>query len=118
MFRYDNILISEIDSSIATVAGATCYIIFDVSKVPVTSFGLYNDTHGVEYVISQLGEVHSYRRVPLDQPTACTHWIFDYVDSGTTKDKNIAYELKLFEYVQRGSFQTVFDYLKMILEEL
>lgn len=117
MFRYDNILISEIDESIAKMEGAKCYIVFDVSKVPVTSFGLYNETHGVEYIISQLGEVHTYRRVPLDRPEACLHWIFDYVDSRTVKDKNIAYDLRLFELVQRGSFQTVFHYMAMILGE-
>lgn len=118
MFRYDNILISEINSDIAKVDSAKCYIIFDVSKVPITSFGLYNETHGVEYIISQLGEVHTYKRVPLDDVNACTHWIFDYVDSRTVKDKNIAYDLKFFEFVRQGSFQTVFDYLSMILKEL
>lgn len=120
MFRYENILVVPLEENIVRFADplVEAYVIFDVSKIPVTSFGLYNESHGVEYIIEPTGDIHGYRRMKVEDVNACCHWIFDFVDRDVIKNGSLADSLKLYDYTKRGSFQTVFDYMKMMLDKL
>lgn len=118
MLRYNNILISEIPNKIVKVPeGYKAYAIFDATVQPVTSFGLYSATAGIEYIIEPAGNIHGYIRVPFEHNDATCHWIFDYVGKmitlGTTVDRS-----KLYECVKIGDYQTIFNTLGTFLESL